>query len=203
MVQSQVRRARVKGQRAKTGRKKEIKYKNKKSRIIHVGEGKKYSSSHGHSCGGAGKPQPAPIIYLGEAWCGVSREAHGVFYLTRLEVDDKKGVLFITKEREMKKRKTVLFAHKCPNGKYQHFYPSEVALGLCGSSLPTVTVEVTEDPDGDYWAWWHLDQECFSMVYGTIEQFEMCFPNGSSAAEESGRGLRLKVKVAERKRRRS
>ena len=97
----------------------------------------------------------------------------------------------------MVRRKTVLFAHKYPNGEYRHFYPDETSLGVCGSVQPVVRVEVAEDPDGDYWAWWRLDRKNFSMVYRTLSQFEMCFPSGSAVSEKSGKGLRFKVKVRE------
>lgn len=94
-------------------------------------------------------------------------------------------------------KKTILYAHKYSSGEYRHFYPDTKDFISWSGKRPIMKVEVVEDPNGDYWDWWHFENESFSMVYQNIDQFEMCFPRGSSIEAEKGRGLRLQVSVRE------
>ncbi len=53
----------------------------------------------------------------------------------------------------------------------------------------------THDDPGGYWGWWNLETLRWEMVFGSKVQVEVCFPYGSRAEEERGRGWMLPVDV--------
>lgn len=69
-----------------------------------------------------------------------------------------------------------------------------------------IEVLATEDPEGTYYGWLdrneHTGQwrESPSMIYERESLFRMCFPYGYKAAEQSGQGrpLRLRIERAAR-----
>jgi hypothetical protein len=78
---------------------------------------------------------------------------------------------------------------------------------MCGSygapgrvDPPIVRARVAEIQPGEespYYGWWSNENECFSMIFPSKGQSEICFTYGSKAEEERGRGHQLNVTVTE------
>jgi len=72
-----------------------------------------------------------------------------------------------------------------------------------GLGCPIVAVLVeqvpTDDESGTHWAWLDSDETSPSMIWPFREALEMCFPYGSKAEVDHGRGIvvRLRLSVIE------
>jgi len=108
-------------------------------------------------------------------------------------------------------KRTEMYCGKLKNGSYFDFYPSAMAVGMCGHNEDEIYhVRVTEVMEADidkkkntprdadhFFAWWDADDKKFTHVYPSIVQVEMCFPYGSKAEIELGRGQTYQVKIIE------
>lgn len=94
------------------------------------------------------------------------------------------------------------FERWCPEGPWtmfaspdlRHVYGSRCAVELAGSAE---VIEVTVSLGGPKYAWIDARQDDPkpSMIWGHQNLFEMCFPNGSAAAEKAGQGVAVRVDV--------
>jgi hypothetical protein len=57
---------------------------------------------------------------------------------------------------------------------------------------------VTEDPEGDYWSWWEVEKEKFTLTWPSKVQLEMCFPYGMAVAEKWGQSKGMRVSIVRR-----
>jgi len=60
--------------------------------------------------------------------------------------------------------------------------------------LEVVVEEGTDTPDS-YWGWWDSERQAFNIVFARKLLVEICFPYGSKAEEDRGRGKLLPVNV--------
>jgi hypothetical protein len=81
----------------------------------------------------------------------------------------------------------------------RHFFGNMSQMRCCGADEKRrYRVEVSRGTHGDpggYWGWWNLEYMRWEMVFGSKVQVEVCFPYGSKAEEERGRGWLLPVDV--------
>jgi len=98
---------------------------------------------------------------------------------------------------------TRLFCAEVPRhdvGTYlTYFFPSPLGVKMCMDDrrpFPVFEVVVTEgvDPEG-YWGWWDSERQMFNIVFFKKLLVEVCFPYGSKAEEDRGRGKLLPVNV--------
>lgn len=47
----------------------------------------------------------------------------------------------------------------------------------------------------DYWAWWSIDEEQFTMIYSQYFLLDMCFPSGIVLSEKAGIGKAYRIKI--------
>jgi hypothetical protein len=94
----------------------------------------------------------------------------------------------------MGEQTTVLYAHRTPDG-YRHFFPHPDGVRMCGDCFPIDRVRLTTDPVGSFWAWWDAGRAAHSMVFPHQLLVEICFPYGSKAEEDRGRGKLVRVRV--------
>jgi hypothetical protein len=88
------------------------------------------------------------------------------------------------------------FAHMTDRG-FVHVMPSRMAVEMCGPG-EIVGVEVSEDPEGDYWAWEDAGTGRLSFVFRSLVQLDVCFPDFTEGAMRRGAGRRLRVRVVSR-----
>jgi hypothetical protein len=79
------------------------------------------------------------------------------------------------------------------NEKNGHFYHPVVDKGLAklyAGDRSLVQVEVQEDPTGTYFGWVDAEQGSGipTMIWPNRSLFEMCFPSGSRAEVDLGKG---------------
>ncbi len=87
----------------------------------------------------------------------------------------------------------------------RHFFPNKQQVSMCGtwggpSDPPIVRVRVADIQLGEvstYYAWWDNKEERFCMIFPHRQAVEICFPYGSKAEEERGRGHVLNVSVTQ------
>ncbi len=89
---------------------------------------------------------------------------------------------------------TNMWAHRDPEIEFHHIHHSDMAVSMCGSG-PIVEVCVTLDPAGKHWGWWDAERKWFTMIFHDKMLVDMCFPYGSKAAEELGRGRVAQLRV--------
>lgn len=97
------------------------------------------------------------------------------------------------------KRNTILWCHK-DGDRYEDFYDHPDVVKFCGHTEGIIKVKVIEKAAGradDYWAWWDNDDQEFCMVFQHSIVQEVCYPYGSKAEEEAGRGWKLPVEIIE------
>lgn len=80
-----------------------------------------------------------------------------------------------------------------------YFFSHVVQVKMCMDSrrpLPIYETEVSagDDPNG-YWGWWDAERQEFCFVFVKRLLVEVCFPYGSKAEEERGRGKLMPVRV--------
>lgn len=95
-------------------------------------------------------------------------------------------------------RSTGMFCHigKGPKGRpYYAHLSRDPRTTSCYGDGKIHEVMVTEDPRGDYWAWWDNKEQVFHNVYPIRSLVEMCFPYGTEIEEKYGKGHLLKVSV--------
>lgn len=65
------------------------------------------------------------------------------------------------------------------------------------AAKPIIQVEVSEGQDtpGSYWGWWDAGEQRFGIVWYRKFLVEMCFPYGTKAEEERGKGKLLPVNI--------
>ena len=95
-------------------------------------------------------------------------------------------------------RTKTMWCQLAENGQTRHFGPHPEVVRLYEPKLPVYAVTVTESkPTPDcYWAWWDRERERFLFVYPARSLVSMCFPYGSKAEEDAGRGQVLPVIVS-------
>ena len=99
------------------------------------------------------------------------------------------------------KRSSVCYATTHPDGKFYSFmYGPQVAslFGLRETDVFQVCVrELNEGETSEYWAWWSTERKEFSpsQIWPHKGLVEMCFPYGSKAEVERGRGEVVNVVV--------
>jgi hypothetical protein len=83
----------------------------------------------------------------------------------------------------------------------QFFFQSKLQVRMCVGDPKVgkyLQVEITKGdhniPDG-YWGWWNIETQRFEMVFASKVQVEVCFPYGSKAEEDRGRGKLLPLNV--------
>ena len=54
-----------------------------------------------------------------------------------------------------------------------------------------------DEEDTPYWGWWAADDAEYRHIYPSPHGTEMCFPYGSEAEEERGRGKKLRLLIEE------
>jgi len=83
--------------------------------------------------------------------------------------------------------------------RFRHFFPSLMQLRMCSADEARLyEVEIaagTHSDPGGYWGWWENEGRRWAWVFGSKVQCEVCFPYGSKAEEERGRGWMLPVDV--------
>lgn len=104
-------------------------------------------------------------------------------------------------------RSTRLFCAEIPDEHrggtyYSHFFPSTLGVKMCQDDrrpYPVFEVLVTETeeyPNLDtYWGWWDQERQMFNIVFVKKLLVEVCFPYGSKAEEDRGRGKLLPVNI--------
>ena len=100
--------------------------------------------------------------------------------------------------------KSTMFALKNKEG-YNHFGPSEwYCSNYNFDNEEIVEVEVEEDPNGKYHAWWEYESYFnpdksggFEFVSDCIHLVEICFTYGTKAEEKRGKGKLVRAKVTE------
>jgi hypothetical protein len=101
----------------------------------------------------------------------------------------------------MTTRQTTLYCHELPRHDgtgtwYAHFFPNPNVTRLCGPE-PVVKALVSssdESPDC-YWGWWDNADQAFHYVYPRKCLVEICFPYGTKAEAELGRGELMPVRI--------
>ena len=76
----------------------------------------------------------------------------------------------------------------------RHFYPQkhQVEMAFDGEVGKYC---LTEDPEGDFWAWWSNEDARFVFCWQSEFQLDMCFHYGPEVSEECGNGHKMSVKV--------
>lgn len=84
---------------------------------------------------------------------------------------------------------------------WSSFYPHPhvYTLGMMGFGMdqvsPVLVRDLREDEESEYWAWWDSEHGRFEFVYQRKFLVDMCFPYGTKAEEERGKGRLLNVSV--------
>lgn len=102
-------------------------------------------------------------------------------------------------------RSTICYVHKLamdkpPGYRYAHAFRNAFATHLAGKEHPILkvrVVELSEETDDAYWAWWNAEDGCFHHVYPKKLLVEMCFPYGTQPETERGYGELLPVSIEE------
>lgn len=76
----------------------------------------------------------------------------------------------------------------------RHFYKNKFQVELAFDG-EVDKYRLTEDPEGDFWAWWDNEDNGFVFCWQSEFQLDMCFPYGPEVSEERGDGHKLSVKV--------
>ena len=78
--------------------------------------------------------------------------------------------------------------------RFEHFYPSTTAVGMCGSD-PIVLVRLKLDDNGPYWGWLHSMHPHnrsyrgqVSMIYSSRTLVSICFTYGPEVETKRGYG---------------
>lgn len=99
------------------------------------------------------------------------------------------GATFELLAQKREKRYSGFFTHKI------HFATSGPDPILAMKLTVITSEDATED---DYWAWWDSETDSVRHVWPREFLVEMCFPYGSKAESERGRGRVIRVRVEER-----
>lgn len=100
-------------------------------------------------------------------------------------------------------KEAILYCTEHVSGKYRDFSPSGFLTYRYGGSYDpskrVLKVRIAENATGTHWAWWDHAEGCFSgtMVFQHRALLSICFAEGLEAAEKSGRGLGVQVRVEE------
>ena len=78
--------------------------------------------------------------------------------------------------------------------RYRDFFPSPMQMRLCGPP-PYHRVRIIPDEAGDYWTWWDSEKDDFHFTAFAKMAVEICFPYGSKAEEDRGRGKLIRCRV--------
>ena len=88
--------------------------------------------------------------------------------------------------------------HNEPGIHYIDIYPSIIQVKMCIElGIPVYQIDVTktdEPTDSSYWAWEDPD-DSICLVYYAFFLLNMCFPYGTAAEEEAGRGKVIRVNI--------
>lgn len=93
----------------------------------------------------------------------------------------------------MNEQVTEMYAQQTSRG-LANFFKSRQAYVACGDA-PVVRVRIITDDAGSHWSWWDAERKSHSMIFGSRVLVEICFPYGSRAEEERGRGKVVRVRV--------
>ena len=75
-----------------------------------------------------------------------------------------------------------------------HTHPKTTQLYVGKKTI--LSLHVSENPNGEYWAWWDSKRNQFKMVSHVKSGIDICFPYGVDAEEEAGKGNLLRVTIA-------
>jgi hypothetical protein len=81
-----------------------------------------------------------------------------------------------------------------------HFFQSKLGVKMCMDDrrpfpvFEVVVSEGTDTPDS-YWGWWDSGRQAFNIVFARKLLVEVCFPYGSKAEEDRGRGKLMPVNI--------
>ena len=91
---------------------------------------------------------------------------------------------------------------------YQHFGIRSVLCSLYGDKPEDIVVvefKISENQEvpqpnapalnADYWGWYDNNTKKFSMIYAQHFLLEMCFPYGTKASEEFGKGKAYRLEI--------
>ena len=107
-------------------------------------------------------------------------------------------------------KETILFCGKLDDGAFFHFYLHTDLVKMCGHDevfrvkvtevelIPNVSEQLDKSAEG-YFGWWDDEKQEFQFVAPNLHCVEICFPYGSKAEAERGRGnvYRVNVEVLE------
>ena len=91
-----------------------------------------------------------------------------------------------------------MFCHDCKDhkgGQYFAHFGAKRWVELHGLRDPIVEVELTENPDGQYYGWLRTNSTEPTMIQPHRSLFEICFPYGSKAGVDAGQGTVLRFDV--------
>lgn len=86
------------------------------------------------------------------------------------------------------------YAH-CHFGAYRDFFPHQDIVRSIGGNDPIHRVRITTDADGSFWSWWNAEKSRHDFTWSHRDGVEICFPYGSKAEEDRGRGKVVRVRV--------
>lgn len=93
----------------------------------------------------------------------------------------------------------IYYAHRYEGGAYWHASPNLWWVNIHGLKHQIVMIRIRErvstDPPSDYWGWLGADKNYYHFVFYHKSLMEMCFPYGSKAEEERGRGRAVNLIV--------
>lgn len=97
-------------------------------------------------------------------------------------------------------KESILYCGQLEGGDYFDFYGHPTLVGMCGHDrIFKVRVEEAElipdtrglcnaNPEG-YFAWWDEEDQEFCHVGASLHLVEICFPYGTKAEADRGRGM--------------
>lgn len=87
--------------------------------------------------------------------------------------------------------------NKAPSGQPEqwcHLFPRRETTAMCGHG-EIARIEVVEDSEGTHYAFWENERERWLYLWYDRGLTEMCFPYGSKAEEQRGRGQLCSVRI--------
>lgn len=88
---------------------------------------------------------------------------------------------------------------KCDRSGYTHIFSHWLGTKACLGRKPTaiLQLELIEDENGTHWAWQATGDDIYSMIMPSKLHFECCFPYGSKAEVDRGKGRVVRLTVRE------
>ncbi len=82
---------------------------------------------------------------------------------------------------------------------YQDIFSNPRQTLMCLGREPTdiLKLDIQETPDGPYWGWQNTGETKFCMIFSRELLLETCFPYGTKAEIERGKGRVVRLSVTE------